>query len=388
MRATIIGAGVAGPVLGLFLRRLGVDVTIYEARTPERLALAGAFLAVAPNGMNVLEAAGVKARVMAAGDACHGFEFVNASGRTIARVDDRDDAQRYGSPLLVVRRTRLQRVLVDAALEAGVEVRHGAALVDVEPYDREVRATFESGEAVTSDFLVGCDGIRSQTRALVLPESPAPASLEQLDYGGFARLAEAPVEVGCNLMVFGRRAFFGAFRAADGELLWFHNGPKREDSLSERERLLEAHADDPPWINEVISRTPEILGPWPLHDIASIPRWSMGRIAVIGDAAHAVSPTSGQGASLAMEDAMMLARCLEATGDPERAFERLAQRRRARVEEVVRQSRRIGSTKVARTAFGAWLRDRMLPLVLPLGTAAQRRLYSYRVEVADPRAGG
>ncbi len=382
MRATIIGAGIAGPVLAIFLRRLGVEVTVFEARTSDCLGFGGASVGIAPNGMNVLKAAGVAERIRAVSEVCHGVDYFDGEGRHIARHDDFDHGERYGSPRIVTRRARLVTELVAAAREAGARIEYGARLVDLEQDGREVRALFSNGREASSDFLVGCDGLRSATRTVALPDAPAPVFFERFDYGGAARWSHAPIEIGRQAVVFGRRAAFAAFRMDDDEILWFHSGSEPEDERADRERVIDAHASDPAWVREIVERTPIVLGPWPVSTLPSLPRWSIDRVGVIGDAAHAVSPTSDQGASLAMEDAMMLARCLEVTWKPERAFELLVDRRRARVEEIAKYARRMSSTRIARSAPIGWLRDRMLPIVLPLKASAHRRLYDYRVEVA------
>lgn len=385
MRALIIGAGIAGPVLAVFLRRLGLEVVVCEARA-DAATDEGAFLGVAPNGMNVLAAVGAAGAVRARGAAAAGMVFLNGRGKELARIDDRDHEARYGAPMVMIRRGELHAILVDAAIAAGARVRFGARLSELEQDGRTVRARFEDGSEERADFLVGCDGIRSRVRALALPEAPAPEFLGLLDFGGYGRAGDAPLEVGWNVFVFGRRAFFGAFRRPDDEVFWFHNSGEREplrelDPEARRERILALHADDMPWIGAIVRSTPAIFGPWPLHDIRTIPTWHARRVCVIGDAAHATSPAAGQGASLAMEDAMMLARCLrDAAFEPERAFAMLETARRARVEAVVAQSRRNGAPKAPSSALAAWARDLVLPFFLRLGTSAQRRLYEYRID--------
>lgn len=386
MRALIVGAGIAGPVLGIFLRRLGVDVTICESR---RAAATdeGVFLGVAPNGMNVLAEIGADRAILARGTPAAGFAFLNARGKQIGMIDGLGDEARYGAPLVMVRRGELHSVLVGAAIDAGVAVRFGASLAALDRSDpRSVTARFHDGSEETADLVIGCDGIRSATRALAIPDAPAPQFLDMLDFGGYGRADHAPLAVGWNVMVFGRRAFFGAFRRPDGEIWWFHNSGAREplhalDPEARRARILALHDGDPTWIGDIVRSTPAVFGPWPLHDIRTIPSWHAGRVCVIGDAAHATSPSAGQGASLAMEDAMMLARCLRDSGmDPERAFPELEAARRERVERVVERSRRYGSPKAPSSALAAWARDRLLPLFLKMGVSEQRELYAYRIE--------
>jgi len=365
----------------MFLRRLGVEVVINEARAAEELD-EGAFLGVAPNGMNVLAELGVADAVAAIGVPCERFEFRNAADRRIGEIDRAHDAERLGARLQMVRRSDLHAALTREAVARGVEVRHGRRLVGVEQGDDGVIGRFSDGAEVRGDALVGCDGIRSATRRLALPDAPEPSYSGLLDLAGFARCPSAPLEPGVNVMVFGRRAFFGAFATPAGEVWWFHNDGEADPGAEigdPRERILALHRDDPSWIRDVVEATPAVLGPYALHDILTMPRWSAGRVCLVGDAAHATTPSAGQGASMAIEDAMVLARCLRDAAGPEQAFAAFERARRARVEEVVAQSRRSGSGKAVSGPVQEWLRDRLLPLFLRLGARAQQRVYAHRI---------
>lgn len=193
-------------------------------------------------------------------------------------------------------------------------------------------------------------------------------------------------------MVFGRRAFFGAFTTPAGETWWFHNGPapdpeRPHDKLSTdamRERMLELHHEDPSWIADVIRATPGILGPWPMYELGAMPRWSDGRVCLLGDAAHAMSPSAGQGASLAMEDAVVLAQSLRDLGDPIQAFVRFELRRRPRVDRIFKQAQRTSNTKAMPSPVSEWFRDRLLPMFLRLGASSQTRSYAYRIPWTEP----
>ncbi|WP_437995101.1 NAD(P)/FAD-dependent oxidoreductase [Sorangium sp. So ce185] len=386
-RAIVIGGGIAGPVLGMFLRRIGVEVTIFEAREAPA-EQEGAFLGIAPNGMNVLSELGLAGAVEALGAPCAGLRFENARGRRVGVIDQREAPRRFGAALVMIRRGALHGALAEEAARRGVAIRYGARLEDVDASDpREVVARFSGGGEARGDVLIGCDGFRSRTRARALPGAPEPRYTGLIDFGGFARCPGAPIEPGWNVMVFGRRAFFGAFAAPGGEVWWFHNSgepaPAHGDAAppeSLRERILALHQGDPGWIADVVRATPEVLGPWSLHDILTMPRWHAGRVCLIGDAAHAATPHAGQGASLAMEDGMLLARCLRDEPDPEQAFAAFERLRRPRVEAIVRQARRNGSRKAVSGPVAEWLRDRALPLFLRIGAAAQQRAYAYRID--------
>lgn len=378
MKALIIGAGVAGPVLGMFLRRLGMEVVVCEARAEEEAD--GAFLGLAPNGLNVLAELGLAERVHSEGVVSKGFRFQNARGEEVGVIDGRDDEARFGQPLIIVKRGELQRALVERAREGGVEVQFSARLVDL----KETTARFENGREVSADLVVGCDGLRSRTRALALPGSPEPKYVGQLSFGGYGRCDDAPLQPGWQTMIFGKRSFFGAVKADDGMIWWFHNDGEADARRSltqpeSRARLISQHEEDPEWINRLITASPTVLGPWALHDIVTIPKWHAGRVCLIGDAAHATTPNAGQGASLALEDALVLAKCLRDERSPEAAFVKLEHLRRARVERIVKASRRVGASKITTNAVSLWFRDRMLSFFLRLGAKASADQYAHRI---------
>ena len=350
-RAVIVGCGIAGPVLGMFLRRLGIETVVCEQRPGEAVD-EGLFLGVAPNGMNVLSELEVHRDIEAVSVPCRGFEFHNTHGRVIATINREHDAARFGARLQMVRRGDLHAALTAAAQERGVQVQFGRTLVAIDQADAStVVARFAGGGQEQGDVLIGCDGIRSTARQLAVPDAPAPAYSGLLDFGGIAAAADVPLPIGINVMVFGRRAFFGAFKTPTGEVWWFHNSGRQRPEAALRElsslraHVLALHAHDPAWIHELIERTPVIAGPFALNDILSMPRWHSGRVCLIGDAAHATTPSAGQGASLALEDAMVLAQCLRDIDVPAHAFAAFERARRQRVEAIVKQSRRNGQHK-------------------------------------------
>lgn len=384
-KVTIAGGGIAGPVLGMGLRELGFEVTLHEAR-PAAASSEGAFLGVAPNGMNALAQLGIAEKVEAAGTPCDAFQFLNAKGRVIGSIDRSGDLHDFGRSLTMIRRGELHALLAEEARRRGVTMYFGSRLVAIDDSRPDgVVARFEAGEE-RADVLVGCDGLRSKVRSLVLPQAPAPNFTGLLDFGGFTRGVDLPFAPGVNLMVFGRRAFFGAFVTPSREVWWFHNGPPQADGASGRESILSLHREDPRWIQEVVKATPEVLGPWPIHELDGMPRWHQGRVCLIGDAAHAMSPSAGQGASMAIEDALVLAHCLRDAADPTQAFSDFEAARRPRVDPIFRQAQRISSRKTPQSAVSEWFRDRMLPVFLKLGASAQNRSYGYRLELTERRA--
>lgn len=192
-------------------------------------------------------------------------------------------------------------------------------------------------------------------------------------------------------MVWGRRAFFGYTVRPGGEAWWFANlGLQREPGREElaavstgdwKRRLGGLFAADPPFIAELIERTDEI-GATPIHDMPSLAAWHRGRAVLLGDAAHAVSPSAGQGASLAMEDAIVLAKCLRDVGTPDRAFARYEALRRERAEKIVASGRKRGTYKALDSRAAVFLRDLFMPLALRVFATekAMAWIYDYRIE--------
>jgi 2-polyprenyl-6-methoxyphenol hydroxylase-like FAD-dependent oxidoreductase len=226
-------------------------------------------------------------------------------------------------------------------------------------------------------LLVGCDGIHSRTRQIIDPQAPAPQYTGLLSCGGYARLPQGAlrdVPPATQHLVFGKRAFFGYLVKPDGEIYWFENlaypgTPRRSelDTIPDEQwkaQLLAMHADDQPLIQQIIRATTHKLGMYPIYDIPTQPVWHKGPVAIIGDAAHATSPSAGQGASLALEDAIVVAKCLRDVSNTDAAFRTFEQLRRERAEKVVKFSRQRGANKVTSNALARWWRDLTLPFIL------------------------
>lgn len=393
-RALIIGSGIAGPVTAIALQRVGFDVTLVEAKPA--LSSEGAFLGIAPNGLAALATLGLDGTVIAHGHACKRFEFVNRHGVSLGAIDRSADRARFGHALTMVRRATLHRTLASACEARGIVARFDHKLVDFVRGAHAIEARFEHGAKIEAEVVIGCDGLRSRSRALITPDAASPRSSGLLDMGGFSSPVDVPFEDGVNHMVFGRRAFFGAFREPSGSVWWFHNGPPAEDHTGHRERLHELHRDDPAWVRAVIDATPTLLGPWPLSELGELSRWSDDRVCLLGDAAHAMSPSAGQGASLAIEDAIVLAQCLrdgfvpefsrDSTVSPARAFARFERERKPRVDEIARVARRNSNNK-ALSPVGAWFRDKILPIVLPKAGEQQSKAYAFSIDWDASMAG-
>jgi 2-polyprenyl-6-methoxyphenol hydroxylase-like FAD-dependent oxidoreductase len=197
-------------------------------------------------------------------------------------------------------------------------------------------------------------------------------------------------------MVFGKRAFFGYVVAPDGGIWWFANPPRRDEpapgelaamtTQQWRTWLLELFARDRTPACAIIDSTPGELTGWATYDIPRVPRWHRDGMIIIGDAAHATSPASGQGASMALEDAVELGRCLRDLPEPAAAFAAYERLRRERVEQVVANGARSSNAKAA-GPIARVFRDALLPIFLrKQGNQALTWLHGHHIDWDAPVA--
>jgi 2-polyprenyl-6-methoxyphenol hydroxylase-like FAD-dependent oxidoreductase len=384
MNVLIIGGGVAGPALGVALARAGIPAQIVEAR-PADQSVTGAFLALAPNGVNALDTIGLPGLVAEAGGVpVPEIRFYNATGREIGLLDAHRDTATYGAEPYLLRRGALCDALLRAARRAGVRVTFGRRLTGLQESATEVLASFDDGSTIAADVVLGCDGVRSAVRRLALSGAPEARYTGVLDCGGWTGVANL-ADTGGQRMYWGRRAFFG-YVAHAGTAYWFSNvAQAREPARGELDsdawlmRVRTLHADDPDPVPRILAVADSVIGVWPVCDLDDLPTWRTARVCLLGDAAHAASPSAGQGASLALEDAAAMARCLRDIDEPAVAFATFSRLRKARAEKVVAMGRRIGDRKIP-SARQAWVRDRLLPLFLRMGAGQAREQYRYRID--------
>ncbi|MCA1717311.1 MAG: FAD-dependent monooxygenase [Actinobacteria bacterium] len=380
-RALIVGCGIAGPVLAMFLKRAGIYPVIYEGQ-PEPNDEAGFFLNLALNGLDVLDTLGIKEDIESLGTPTTSIVFQNHRARRLGILPQ---------TTTLLKRGLLNKVLREQAIRRGVTVEFGKRLKDVEiTPQRTAIARFEDGTEARGDFLVGCDGIHSRTRRSIMPDAPEPRYAGLIDTGGFTTTAGVSPSGGVMRMTFGTEGFFGYQVVAFGEIFWFQNSTqaiepdrKKLEAMANdqyRQRLLDMHRHDHEPIAKIIRSTESRIGRWPSYDMPSLPAWYEGPACLIGDAAHATLPSAGQGASMALEDAIVLAKCLRDLPDTEMAFAAFEALRKDRVEELVEQARRSGSRKVPTNALTRGIRDLALPFFLKVGAKNAERAYSYRVD--------
>jgi FAD-dependent urate hydroxylase len=369
MKALIAGGGIAGPVAAMALQRAGIDAVVYEAHVPGNDE-AGSYLTVATNGLDALAAIDADKPVLAAGFPTPVNVLWSGTGRRLGAVSNGGRLP-DGTVSQTIKRARLYRALHEEATARGVRLEYGRRLVGAEvTAGGGVGAAFDDGGRETGDVLIGADGVHSATRRLLDPAAPAGRYVGLVNFGGYTPGA-GTAEPGAWHMIFGRRAFFGYVADPAGGTVWFANVPRPAVSPAERaattaeqwrRQLVELFAGDQgPAAGLIAAGTLELTAD-NTYDLPSVPTWRRGPMVIVGDAAHAPAPTSGQGASMAAEDGVVLAQCLRDRPSIPQALATYERRRRTRVERIVAQGARTSSAKTP-GPVGRVVRDLALPLV-------------------------
>jgi salicylate hydroxylase len=316
----IIGGGIGGLTAALTLLQAGFEVDVYE-QSPE-LTEAGAGLVVSPNASRLLIRLGLGeelARVGVRPTASHQRRWQD--GRTLGRSRFADETEaRYGAPLYLFHRGDMYRALARAFPTQRVHLAH-RCITAIER-DNCVEMRFGNGAEASADVLIGADGIHSTIRHLMLgPERPRFTGC--IAYRGLIpaeRIAHLNIEnAQTNWMGPGRH--FVHYFVAAGRMLNFVGLLDQDSWIKESwtepgdvADLAAAYAGFAPQVRGIIAAADHTFK-WALLDRMPLPRWSFGRITLLGDACHPMLPFLGQGAAQAIEDGATLAACLKAQSD-------------------------------------------------------------------------
>ncbi|MEN0061123.1 MAG: FAD-dependent monooxygenase [Myxococcota bacterium] len=338
----IIGAGPGGLVAAVALRRAGFEVEVLE-RTPEAREV-GAGLTLQVNAMRMLDATGLGEAVEAEGWVLGGLQLTRPDGRVLVAMPSNRER-----PGVAIHRGALSRVLIDA-LPAGT-VRYGKAVTAVTP---DGTVTFADGSNQSYDLVVGADGIHSAVRTALFGEQRLRDS-GTICWRGLARLeSEAPLTERWGL---GLR--FGTVPVAKKLVYWFacSKSPRLRHGAGIAE-LRDGFSDFEPEVDAVLAATPRALQ-HDLYDLAPLRQWTKGRVTLLGDAAHAMTPNLGQGAGQAIEDGVVLAHALATHGMDQGlvAYEAV---RKPRARSFVQRSWWTGQVAQWSNPVACWARNQLL----------------------------
>ena len=344
MKVIVAGAGLGGLTLALALGRAEIETVVVEQASS--FGEAGAGVQLSPNATRALFSLVLEVETRAMGFEPEAAEVRDAkSGRLLLRNELGSAAEaRWRAPYLQVHRADLHALLLDRVQGMGTaSFRLGARVAALEPGG----VRLESGESIVGDVVVGCDGVRSAVRRGLWNDMPARYTGQVAWRGTVSahRLAAEQVAPLTRVWI-GPHRHFVCYPVRGGALVNFvavaEEAVWRTESWSERGdkgALEKAFAAWPAPARVLIEAADEVWR-WALYDRAPTPRWSKGRATLLGDAAHPMLPFLAQGAAMAIEDAVVLARCLVLEKSAERALLRYEQARTARTAKVQGWSRR------------------------------------------------
>ncbi|MFF3014212.1 FAD-dependent monooxygenase [Streptomyces sp. NPDC057939] len=367
-QAVIAGAGIGGLTAALALHRQGWHVTVCErADGPSAV---GAGIVLAPNALRAFDAAGFDATRAGGGASAAGMGLRRPTGAWLSRADTAAMTVRYGRPPLAVHRSDLAAALT-AALP-GDALRYGAAVTEVTGADGDRPVVRTPCGEFPADVVIAADGIHSPLRHRYFPDHPG------LHYSGetaWRTVLPAGGAVTEAAETWGRGRRFGTVPLADGRTYLYATavvpaGYRPEDVRAE---LLRHHGTWHHPIPALLERLdPAAVLQHDLYDLAApLPRLHHGRIAWIGDAAHAMTPNLGQGGCQAVEDAVVLAHLLDALPAP-RALAAYTRARLARTDAIRVRARRAGRIAALTHPLAVAARD--LALRATPARAARRAL--------------
>jgi len=340
----IVGAGIGGIAAGTLLSRLGYTVTIYDQAS--RFARVGAGIQQTPNAMKVHRKLGTEAHLRRTAFAAPvGLSRTWDTGEISNELPLGDEIERrYGAPYLLMHRADLHAAL-EAVLPAGI-VRFNHKLVGLEHNGSGVTLAFADGSRVTADAVIGADGVHSVVREWMLgPENPRYTGRVAYRTTYPSRLLGEKRIPPARTKWWGRdRHMVVYYVTANCDELYFVTSQPEDASWMTRESwsqkgdlkvLREAYAGFHPEVQSILAACPEVHK-WALMARDPLPRWCEGRVTLLGDACHPMTPYMAQGAASALEDAAILSRCLgsiDADGIAD-AFKRYEATRLPRTSEI------------------------------------------------------
>jgi 2-polyprenyl-6-methoxyphenol hydroxylase-like FAD-dependent oxidoreductase len=390
----VIGGGIGGLCAAIALRRAGVQVEVYERAS--ELRPVGAGITIQPNAVLALRRLGLGERVEHAGAALRAGGLLRADGGALTTVRPQFGARlarELGAGTVGIHRATLHAILLDAL--GGDALQLGRSCVGFTAKGARVIAEFADGSQREADLLIGADGLHSALRAQLLADGEPIYAGYTSWRGVTADRCGLPDDFGAEM--WGRGQRFGGCCIDGGRFYWFAvanaaAGEREAEPEAAKRRLVERFAS---WG----ARVPELLRGTPASailrtDICDRPpsaRWGEGRVTLLGDAAHPMTPNLGQGACQAIEDAVALGEELSGAASVEAGLRAYEARRMARANAVVAAARRIGVVAQWQNPIACALRNALFA-ALPSAVIERQLLDSWKLpepsRVAEEKKSG
>jgi 2-polyprenyl-6-methoxyphenol hydroxylase-like FAD-dependent oxidoreductase len=338
----IVGAGIGGLAAAATLRQIGIDVTVYEQA--EKFARVGAGIQQSPNALKVHRGLGIEDRLRTV--AFNPASSLNRDAVTGQVTNEYPfgaaTEDRYGAPYLTLHRGDLHAAL--AAIVPAQCIQMGKKLTGIDARGARVQLAFADGGKAETEAVIGADGVHSLIRDYVAGPQPARFTGRVAYRTTFPATLLRGVDIGAS-----RTKWWGPDRhiviyfvtAARDEVYFVTSQPEQADWITKEswsakgdlDELRAAFAAFHPDVRAVLAAAPEVHK-WGIFERDPLPIWSRGRVLLLGDACHPMTPYMASGAAMALEDAVVLARCLDQGGGLEAAFRSYEATRKPRTSAV------------------------------------------------------
>lgn len=340
LKVVVIGAGIGGLTVGIALRQAGFQVEIYDK--VRSLRPAGAGISLWSNGVKVLNRLGMGAHIAQIGGRMDHMQYRTQSGEILNDIPLQLLIESVGQRPYPVARTDLQQILLDAY---GDEIHLGTRCMSVEEDAQGVTALFEDGTQAQGDLLIAADGIHSGLREYVLGETYQPQYRGYVNWNGLVPASDTLAPPNTWVIYVGNHQRASLMPVAGDRLYFFFDVPLPPGTTAEPEQyraeLSQYFAGWAEPVQSLIAQLePEKVARLEIRDVGPIDRLVRGRIALLGDSAHATCPDLGQGGCQAMEDGLMLTQYLQTTNlGVEDALKRYEADRKKRTSAIVLKAR-------------------------------------------------
>lgn len=353
VRVAIVGGGIGGLTVALALRKFGFEAEVYE-QAPELLDV-GAAIAVWPNALRVLDQLGLADTIRAHAGEIKEIQWLESHGFVINRLSI--------LPSVALHRADLQATLLHALPSTSIKLGH--SLVSFQQCNDKVVATFTNGHSIEADFLIGADGIHSDVRAQLLGDDP-PVYRGYIVWRGISAATPDSIPPATAIEIHDRGRRFGIGPVGGGRIGWWASS----NSTTQHTQTEDAHHELLRLFKDWYHPAVQLIEETPPHRIlttAACDReptrtWGNKRVTMLGDAIHPTTPNLGQGGCLAIEDAMVLARCFGTYGATEEALRKYESCRYQRTAALTKYSRYYGTVGQSENLFILLFKQSLLPL--------------------------
>jgi len=355
--ATIIGAGIGGLTTAIALQQRGIETSIYEQSS--ELRPVGAGIILSNNVMQVYQQLGLKDKLERAGNIISRIAIADHKLNILSSISLDYFEKKYGVKNVAIHRGKLQEVLKSAYTS---EIKLGYKLDSLDLQASSVELHFKNKDSVTADLVIGADGIHSDVREVIFPQSEIRDS-DQICWRGVLDYTLPDTYKHQLTEAWGRGKRIGFVQISEDKVYWFAVHDSSEFSKSTDGNFISYFSDFDPMMVELLSQTDKAsIHEDILSDLRPLKSWHNGRVCLLGDAAHATTPNMGQGAGQAIEDAYTISLLLEKYNYQE-AFEKFYDVRSGKVHQVVNTSWSIGKLAHWRNPLAVGIRNNLMKLL-------------------------